>query len=236
MESIMAKGSGYSLTKIQYSQILISNCKSLDTVGHSTSLNLKSIRNYAQIINLKGSPQNECFLGALAAAMLYDDIIRHNKIVKQRQKKSNGNKDSKSRIIDALDHNNEIYSAFIDRLDLSGVQFPIDSSGILRIFKLNPWLNAQANLYCFYDAKVFPLKIGIGRKVKSQSKKPKKILHFLNFDLNENAQSKSVFEVAHCLAIKVVNLEMFLPQVHVFQPMIFTGHGQILDQKLSRWK
>jgi len=115
LEAITAKGSGYSLTKVQYSQILISNCKSLDTVGHSTSLDLSSIRNHSQLINLKNSPQDQCYLGALAAAMMYKDILKHNKIVRQRRK-------SKSGTIDALDHNNKIYSAFIDRLDLTGVQ------------------------------------------------------------------------------------------------------------------
>lgn len=115
LEAITAKGSGYSLTKVQYSQILISNCKSLDTVGHSTSLDLSSIRNHSQLINLKNSPQDQCYLGALAAAMMYKDILKHNKIVRQRRK-------SKSGTIDALDHNNKVYSAFIDRLDLTGVQ------------------------------------------------------------------------------------------------------------------
>ena len=82
-------------------------------------------------------------------------------------------------------------------------QFPIDSSGILRLLKNNAWINAQVNLYCLWGNQVYPLEIGIGKNIKSPGNKPKKVLHFLNFDLDINKEEKkSIFEVSHTMAIK----------------------------------
>ena len=135
--------------------------------------------------------------------------------------------------INALSHNNVVYKEFYKKLDLSGVQvrfcnicaimlklinhfffffdfkFPIDSSGILQLLKNNKWINAQANLYCLWGNQVYPLEMGIGSKIKSPGNKKKKILHFLNFDLDmETEEKKSVFEVSHCMAIR--DMDSFL--------------------------
>ena len=51
--------------------------------------------------------------------------------------------------------------------------------------------------------------MGIGSKIKSPGNKKKKILHFLNFDLDmETEEKKSVFEVSHCMAIR--DMDSFL--------------------------
>ena len=61
--------------------------------------------------------------------------------------------------------------------------------------------------------------MGIGSKIKSPGNKKKKILHFLNFDLDmETEEKKSIFEVSHCMAIK--NMDAFLKR------KFFDKHGQ----------
>ena len=108
------------------------------SMGHSgAALDISSIPNNANLINLKNIPDNQCFVYALIAALKHEEA----------QKGRRGG--------DATNAQCKTYRDFAAQLDFSETKFPMDNQAIEAFLRKNQHvLDVVVHIYTVFDSKL----------------------------------------------------------------------------------
>ena len=119
---------------------------------------------------------------------------------------------------DPTNPKNSVYIDFISELNVADVTFPCDLKDIKQLIANNENLNANLNLFCWFDNHIYPVETNIGKGNQE--------INILLVDIPNDEEHPQIYGEGH--SILILDMNSFLKQV-------YHKNGERIGQYSPHW-